>query len=86
MAEAALVYGVGCMCVHGVCVSGVAHTRCDRPTAFCHAVPCCAASQDQMAMQSIADYFQHPIPEVPWNNEDEFISVLNKAGLTDLTV
>jgi hypothetical protein len=36
-----------------------------------------------MAMQSIADYFQHPIPEVPWNNEDEFIAVLNKAGLTD---
>lgn len=44
-----------------------------------------AGAADQMAMQSIADYFQHPIPEVPWNNEDEFISVLNKAGLTDLT-
>lgn len=65
-------------CAH----SGVAT---DQPPAM----PCCAVlgvSQDQMAMQSIADYFQHPIPEVPWNNEDEFISVLNKAGLTDLTV
>lgn len=41
--------------------------------------------QDQAAMQSIANYFQHPIPEVPWNNEDEFISVLNKAGLSDQT-
>lgn len=83
MAEAALV-SVLVACVCTASISGVAHTRCDRPTA-CHAVPCCD-SQDQMAMQSIADYFQHPIPEVPWNNEDEFISVLNKAGLTDLTV
>ena len=47
-------------------------------------MPCCAVLlQDQQAMQTIADYFQHPIPEVPWNNEDEFVNVLKKAGLTD---
>lgn len=56
------------------------------PQSHCSAVVCCALLlQDQQAMQTIADYFQHPIPEVPWNNEDEFISVLNKAGLTDQT-
>lgn len=58
------------------------HMHCHNHTA----VLCCVVLlQDQQAMQTIADYFQHPIPEVPWNNEDEFISVLNKAGLTDQT-
>ncbi len=42
--------------------------------------------QDRSTMDSIASYFRHPIPEVSWNDEDEFISVLNKAGLTDQTV
>ena len=32
---------------------------------------------------SIADYFQHPIPDVPYDNEDEFIAVLRKAGLAE---
>lgn len=41
--------------------------------------------QDQQVINSIARYFQHPIPEVPFDNEDQFISVLNKAGLTDQT-
>eukprot|EP00775_Hariotina_reticulata_P011099 gene11099-11253_t len=42
--------------------------------------------QDQQIVQAIASYFQHPIPEVPWDDEDQFISVLNRAGLTDQTV
>jgi hypothetical protein len=41
--------------------------------------------QDHQVITAIASYFQHPIPEVAWNNEDQFISVLNKAGLTDQT-
>jgi hypothetical protein len=41
--------------------------------------------QDRQVITSIARYFQHPIPEVPHDNEDQFISVLNKAGLTDQT-
>jgi hypothetical protein len=45
--------------------------------------PCCR--QDHQVITAIASYFQHPIPEVAWNNEDQFISVLNKAGLTDQT-
>eukprot|EP00882_Tetradesmus_deserticola_P008322 GHRQ01008774.1.p1 GENE.GHRQ01008774.1~~GHRQ01008774.1.p1 ORF type:complete len:492 (+),score=257.21 GHRQ01008774.1:272-1747(+) len=40
-------------------------------------------AQDHQVISAIASYFQHPIPEVAWNNEDQFISVLNKAGLTD---
>lgn len=43
-------------------------------------------AQDMGVVNAIASYFQHPIPEVPWNDEDAFISVLNKAGLTDQTV
>lgn len=42
-------------------------------------------AQDHAVITAIASYFQHPIPEVAWNNEDQFISVLNKAGLTDQT-
>jgi hypothetical protein len=42
-------------------------------------------AQDHQVISAIASYFQHPIPEVAWNNEDQFISVLNKAGLTDQT-
>ena len=34
-------------------------------------------------VQSIADYFQHPIPEVPHDDEDAFIAVLRKAGLAE---
>eukprot|EP00879_Flechtneria_rotunda_P027247 GHRR01029168.1.p1 GENE.GHRR01029168.1~~GHRR01029168.1.p1 ORF type:complete len:104 (-),score=17.06 GHRR01029168.1:5-316(-) len=41
--------------------------------------------QDHQVISAIASYFQRTIPEVAWNNEDQFISVLNKAGLTDQT-
>ncbi len=34
-------------------------------------------------MRSIAEYFRKDIPDVPWDDEDAFIGVLNKAGLTD---
>lgn len=36
-------------------------------------------------MQTISDYFNRQIPEIAWNNEDEFVTVLNEAGLTDQT-
>lgn len=48
-------------------------------------LPACLPLQDHAVITAIASYFQHPIPEVAWNNEDQFISVLNKAGLTDQT-
>lgn len=41
--------------------------------------------QDRQVINAIATYFSHPIPEVPHDDEDAFISVLNKAGLTDQT-
>jgi hypothetical protein len=36
-------------------------------------------------MQQIANYFNRVIPEVAHENEDDFITVLNQAGLTDQT-
>lgn len=34
-------------------------------------------------VDQIAAYFQHNIPEVPYDDEDRFVEVLKKAGLTD---
>ena len=34
-------------------------------------------------LDSIADYFQHRIPDVQWNDEDAFVKVLTEAGLTE---
>ncbi|KAK9845721.1 hypothetical protein WJX81_000486 [Elliptochloris bilobata] len=34
-------------------------------------------------IDQIADYFHHPIPEVPYNDEERFIAVLKEAGLTE---
>lgn len=34
-------------------------------------------------VDQIAAYFKHDIPEVPYNDEDEFAAVLRKAGLAD---
>lgn len=39
--------------------------------------------QDAWLMQSVAEYFNKHIPDVPWDNEDAFIEVLRAAGLTD---
>jgi len=38
---------------------------------------------EQRVINEIAAYFQHEIPEVPHDDEDAFIEVLKKAGLTD---
>jgi len=40
---------------------------------------------DSKIMQTVSDYFRRQIPEIAFNNEDEFIRVLNEAGLTDTT-
>eukprot|EP00877_Chromochloris_zofingiensis_P006155 jgi/Chrzof1/1793/Cz10g21100.t1 len=42
-----------------------------------------AGPQDAWLMQSVAEYFNKHIPDVPWDNEDAFIEVLRAAGLTD---
>lgn len=34
-------------------------------------------------MEMISQYFERDIPEVPYNDEDHFLDVLRKAGLTD---
>ena len=34
-------------------------------------------------MSRISHYFNHEIPSVPYNDEDEFVNVLKEAGLTD---
>jgi hypothetical protein len=38
---------------------------------------------EQRVINEIAAYFKHEIPEVPHDDEDKFIEVLKKAGLTD---
>ncbi|WIA32833.1 hypothetical protein OEZ86_006011 [Tetradesmus obliquus] len=43
-------------------------------------------AQDFHSLTAITSYLQQPIPELVWNNEDQFISALNTAGLTDQTV
>lgn len=39
--------------------------------------------QEKQILDSISEYFKHEIPEVPYNDEDEFLNVLKEAGLTD---
>ncbi len=39
--------------------------------------------QEKQILDSISEYFRHEIPEVPYNDEDEFLNVLKEAGLTD---
>ena len=39
--------------------------------------------QEKQILDSISEYFKHEIPEVPYNDEDEFVNVLKEAGLTD---
>ena len=39
--------------------------------------------QEEGQLQQIADHFQHPIPEVPHDDEEKFVQVLKEAGLTD---
>lgn len=34
-------------------------------------------------MDEIETYFNHPIPAVPYDDEDEFVRVLRDAGLTE---
>uniref|UniRef100_A0A383VSD2 RNA helicase n=1 Tax=Tetradesmus obliquus TaxID=3088 RepID=A0A383VSD2_TETOB len=43
-------------------------------------------AQDLHTITAITSYLQQPIPELVWNNEDQFTSALNSAGLTDQTV
>lgn len=38
--------------------------------------------QEVSQVDQIATYFHKDIPEVPYNNEDAFLDVLQKAGLT----
>jgi hypothetical protein len=39
--------------------------------------------QEKAVLDAIQDYFQVDIPEVPYDDEDAFLEVLKKAGLTD---
>ena len=39
--------------------------------------------QEESLVQTISDYFQKPIPEVPFDDEAKFVEVLKEAGLTD---
>lgn len=39
--------------------------------------------QEENVVATIADYFQRAIPEVPFDDEEKFVSVLKEAGLTD---
>ena len=34
-------------------------------------------------LDNIQQYFRHDIPEVPYDDEDKFVEVLQLAGLTD---
>jgi ATP-dependent RNA helicase DDX19/DBP5 len=44
-----------------------------------------AGDEDARVVDSIARYFARDIPDVPWDDEEAFIEVLRKAGLTDQT-
>jgi ATP-dependent RNA helicase DDX19/DBP5 len=44
-----------------------------------------AGEEDARVVDSIARYFARDIPEVAWDDEEAFIEVLRKAGLTDQT-
>mmetsp|Transcript_68748 Transcript_68748/g.217422 ORF Transcript_68748/g.217422 Transcript_68748/m.217422 type:complete len:534 (+) Transcript_68748:149-1750(+) len=38
---------------------------------------------DVRVLQEIENYFQHPIPDVQWDDEDQFETVLTEAGLME---
>ncbi|KAL6777779.1 hypothetical protein ACKKBG_A15620 [Auxenochlorella protothecoides x Auxenochlorella symbiontica] len=38
---------------------------------------------ERRVIDEIEAYFKHPIPEVPYDNEEEFVNVLRRAGLTE---
>lgn len=40
-------------------------------------------SADEEVLRAISTYFKHEIPEVPWNDEDRFVEVLQEAGLAE---
>jgi hypothetical protein len=42
-----------------------------------------ACLQEIRVVNEIATYFNTDIPEVPYDDEDKFVEVLKKAGLTD---
>ncbi len=48
-----------------------------------HALRMMRGMQEKQILDSISEYFKHEIPEVPYNDEDEFVNVLKEAGLTD---
>lgn len=39
--------------------------------------------QEKEIINLISEYYQHEIPAVMYNDEDEFLNVLKEAGLTD---
>ena len=39
--------------------------------------------QERSVVDQIQAYFKHDIPEVPYDDEDAFVEVLKKAGLTE---
>lgn len=41
------------------------------------------SDQERRVIDEIEAYFKHPIPEVPYDNEEEFVNVLRRAGLTE---
>ena len=45
------------------------------------ALECCV--QERLVLDAIQQYFQHEVPEVTYDDEDAFVDVLQKAGLTD---
>lgn len=38
---------------------------------------------ENAVIDEIADYFKIEIPEIPWDDEDEFQNILQEAGLLD---
>lgn len=42
-----------------------------------------SGDQEAGLLQSISDYFQRPIPDVKYDDEEQFLKVLKDAGLTD---
>ena len=43
----------------------------------------CCDRNDHQILQAISQYFNHPIPDVDFSDEDRFIAVLQEAGLCD---
>ena len=56
-----------------------AHHKLESEAAICH------SAQEIETLQNIAQYFDHQIAEVPWNDEERFLEVLQEAGLSSGT-